>query len=203
MLSHDKSFTFPASLGASSKTIPGTKEAKKCWCSMKDGVFISGSTSLSQSLPHNTIHYLSLGQGKLSWGPIVCLVEFWLCLIELVTLVLCLGMGVGETKAAALDPRGKLWLQGGLSFPLPHPGLPGEIRRGDSRMGVEGWGAAWKHMNRGGAGPALALSLTGSGQCPAAEGRGLAYAHKLISSASAGPPAQSGCLHCGPRAFSC
>lgn len=203
MLSHDKSFTFPASLGASSKTIPGTKETKKCWCSMKDGVFISGSTSLSQSLPHNTIHYLSLGQGKLSWGPIVCLVEFWLCLIELVTLVLCLGMGVGETKAAALDPRGKLWLQGGLSFPLPHPGLPGEIRRGDSRMGVEGWGAAWKHMNRGGAGPALALSLTGSGQCPAAEGRGLAYAHKLISSASAGLPAQSGCLHCGPRAFSC
>lgn len=73
------------------------------------------------------------------------------------TLVLCLGMGVGETKAAALDPRGKLWLQGGLSFPLPHPGLPGEIRRGDSRIGVEGWGAAWKHMNRGGAGPALAL----------------------------------------------
>lgn len=58
-------------------------------------------------------------------------------------------------------------------------------------------------MSRGGARPALALSLTGSGQCPAAEGRGPAYAHKLISSASAGLPAQSACLHCGPRAFSC
>lgn len=58
-------------------------------------------------------------------------------------------------------------------------------------------------MSRRGARPALALSLTGSGQCPAAKGRGPAYAHKLISSASAGPPAQSGCLHCGPRAFSC
>lgn len=51
-------------------------------------------------------------------------------------------------------------------------------------------------MSRGGAGPALALSLTGSGQCPAAEGRGPAYAHKLIFSASARPPAQSLCLQC-------
>lgn len=67
-----------------------------------------------------------------------------------------------------------------------------------------GWrGSSWKQMSKGGAGLALALSLTGSGQCPAAEGRGPAYAHKLISSASAGLPAQSGCLHCGPQAFSC
>lgn len=58
-------------------------------------------------------------------------------------------------------------------------------------------------MSRRGARPALALSLTGSGQCPAAKGRGPAYAHKLISSASAGPPAQSGCLQCETRAFSC
>lgn len=73
-------------------------------------------------------------------------------------------------------------------------------------MGEEvggGGGSSWKQMSKGGAGLALALSLTGSGQCPAAEGRGPAYAHKLISSASAGLPAQSGCLHCGPQAFSC
>lgn len=66
----------------------------------------------------------------------------------------------------------------------------------DSRTGR--WG-----QSRRGARPTLALSLTGSGQCPAAKGRGPAYAHKLISSESAGPPAQSGCLHCGPRALSC
>lgn len=68
-----------SSLGVSSETISQTKETEKCWCSMKDGVFISGSASLSQSLPHTAIHYLSVGQGKLSWGPIVFSVEFWLC----------------------------------------------------------------------------------------------------------------------------
>lgn len=47
----------------------------------------------------------------------------------------------------------------------------GEARHGDSRMGRGGGGGggqAWKQMSRGGAAPALALTLTGSGQCPAA-----------------------------------
>lgn len=106
---------------------------------------------------------------------------------------------------------GRAWLQSRIpedSRGSRGPVLPsvpswaaGETRHGDSRVG--GGGVAWKQMSRGGAGPALALSMTGSGQCPAAEGRGPAYAHKLISSASAGPPAQSGCLHCGPQTFSC
>lgn len=70
-------------------------------------------------------------------------------------------------------------------------------------MGVGRGGHHGSKWAKGGAGLAPALSLTGSGQCPAAEGRGPAYAHKLISSASAGPPAQSACLHCEPQAFSC
>ncbi len=45
------------------------------------------------------------------------------------------------------------------------------------------------------AGLSSALSLTGSGQCPAAEGHGPAYEHKLIFCTSAGLPAQSVCLH--------
>lgn len=43
--------------------------------------------------------------------------------------------GVGETGAGVLDPRGKSWLQGGLSSALALAGLPG-------KPGAEtvGWG---------------------------------------------------------------
>lgn len=60
-------------------------------------------------------------------------------------------------------------------------------------------------MGEGGgyAGLPSALSLTGSGQCPAAEGHGPAYEHKLIFRTSAGPPAQSVCLHGRLRSLSC
>lgn len=60
-------------------------------------------------------------------------------------------------------------------------------------------------MGEGGgcAGLPSALSLTGSGQCPAAEGHGPAYEHKLIFRTSAEPPAQSVCLHSRLRSLSC
>ena len=105
--------------------------------------------------------------------------------------------GGGWTEDGDPGPRGKPRLQAGVCLLLEALlGLLEGATHADSRTGR--WG-----QSRRGARPALALLLTGSGQCPAAKGRGPAYAHKLISSESAGPPAQSGCLHCGPRAFSC
>lgn len=167
------------------------KRIQKCWCSTEDCVFISGSASL----PHTAVHYLSVGQGKLSWGPIVCLREFWLCVFGTST-VHTGGVG-GETEDGDPGPRGKPRHQGGVWLLTEALlGLLEGATHADSRTGR--WG-----QSRRGARLALALSLTGSGQCPAAKGRGPAYAHKLISSESAGPPAQSGCLHCGPRALSC
>lgn len=71
-------------------------------------------------------------------------------------------------------------------------------RRVGRRMRLRPWGEGG-----GCGGLPSALSLTGSGQCPAAEGHGPAYEHKLISSASAGPPAQSACLHSRLRSLSC
>lgn len=104
----------------------------------------------------------------------------------------------GETEDGDPGPRGKPRLRGAGVCLLVEAllGLLEGATHTDSRTGR--WG-----QSRRGARLALALSLTGSGQCPAAKGRGPAYAHKLISSESAGPPAQSGCLHCRPRALSC
>lgn len=93
-----------------------------------------------------------------------------------------------ESQRKALAP-------GGLAAPLALAGLLEDPGLETVRCGR--WGQERSKPSRRGAGPALALSLTGSGQCPAAKGRGPAYAHKLISSASAGLPAQSGCLHHG------
>lgn len=73
-LSHDKSSVFQPRCFLWNRSTD-KRDPKKCWCSTGDCVFISGSASL----PHTAIHYLSVGQGKSSWGPIVCLREFWLC----------------------------------------------------------------------------------------------------------------------------
>lgn len=105
--------------------------------------------------------------------------------------------GVGGERGWRAGSQRKASAPGGVCL-LPLGLLEGATHA-DSRRGR----GSWWGQNRRGARPALALSLTGSGQCPAAKGRGPAYAHKLISSESAGPPAQSGCLHCGPRALSC
>lgn len=91
-------------------------------------------------------------------------VEFRLCVY--VAPPKCIQCAWRSPGAGAWDPRGKSWLQGGLSSPL----APAELI-GKQRMETVGWRrgwAAWKQMSRGGAGPALALLLTGSGQCPAA-----------------------------------
>lgn len=115
---------------------------------------------------------------------------FNVCVSVFLALLLCIQEVSGRLGKVSWSQR-KVSAPGGSVIPSGPCWAAGGARHGDSRMGR--WG-----QTRGGARPALALSLTGSGQCPAAKGRGLAYAHKLISSASAWPPAQSGCLHCRP-----
>lgn len=102
------------------------KRNQKCWCSMKDGVFISGLASLSQSLPHTTIHYLPVGQGKLSWGPIVCLVEFWLFVSVCLWHLYCAYRRCRGVQGWSLGSQRKVLASGGLSSPLALAGLLGK-----------------------------------------------------------------------------
>lgn len=90
---------------------------------MEGCVFISSSACLSQSLPHTAIHYLSMGQGKLSWGPIVFLVEFSMCVSVCFWHFYCAYRRCQGDWGRCLGPRGKSWLQGGLSSPLGPAGL--------------------------------------------------------------------------------
>lgn len=85
---------------------------------MKDCVFISGLASLSQSLPHTTIHYLFVGQGKLSWGPIVCLVEHWLCVEVCLWHLYCAYRRCWGDWGWSLGSQRKALAPGGLSSPL-------------------------------------------------------------------------------------
>lgn len=124
-------------LGVSSSTISRTKETKNCWCSMKDCVFISGSASLSQSLPHTTIHYLFVRQGKLSWGPIVCLVEFWLCVTVFVAPLLCIQEVSGRLGMQSRIPEESLGSRGPV-LPSSPCWAAGGARHEDSRMGGGG-----------------------------------------------------------------
>lgn len=47
---------------------------------------------------------------------------------------------VVEGCAKVSDPRGKMWLQGGLSSLLPHPGQ----LKGKPDMETVGWGRRWE-----------------------------------------------------------
>lgn len=100
--------------------------------------------------------------------------------------------GVREPRGAAVEES--VGSTGLPSSPRGRDRLDG--RRSDWRMRPQLWG-------RVAAVPLpSALSLTGSGQCPASEGHGPAYEHKLIFRTSAGPPAQSVCLHGRLRSLS-
>lgn len=107
---------------------------------MKDGVFTRGLASLSQSLQHTTIHYLSTGQGKLSWGT-YCVLDGVLtaCVSVFVGALLCM-------QEVSMCPGQESWIpeEGPGSMGPVLPSGPywaaGEARRGDSSIGGGGGG---------------------------------------------------------------
>lgn len=111
-LSHDKSSIFQPRCFLWSRSTD-KRDQKKCRCSTEDCVFISGSASL----PHTAIHYLSVGQGKSSWGPIVCLLGvLTVCVSVFLAPLLCIQEVSGEPGDGDPGPRGKPRLQGGSVF---------------------------------------------------------------------------------------
>lgn len=112
------------------------KRIKKCWCSAEDCVFVSASASL----PHTAVHYLSVGQGKLSWGPIVCLREFWLCVFGTST-VHTGGVG-GRLRMETQVPEESLGSGGGCLLMEALLGLLEGATHADSRTGR--WGQSRK-----------------------------------------------------------